>query len=323
MNKNDYINELNSLEADEVLKNKIKKLQNDVPKKEKKQVLKILLAAACICIVIFAGINIFTLNVANKESYGLEENGKMYDVSDSVTGTSYSSDSSNYTQGRKVIKTASLSLETENYSSFITALNQKISQYDAYVIYLSANTNSDSSKDAHISVMVPSEKLEDFLTEMGTIATVESKAINTNDITDSYSEVDGKIKALETEEKSLLALLEKADKLEDIIKIQDRLSEVRGSLEANRAQLKNYNEQVDYSQTDVYVCEVSRVIAKSNGSFSQEVKTKFVNSLYDLGNTFKNIAAFILGKSPYIVLIAVIAAAVVLIVKTVKKKKRR
>ena len=61
--------------------------------------------------------------------------------------------------------------------------------------------------------------------------------------------------------------------------------------------------------------------AKSNGSFSQEVKTKFVNSLYNLGNTFKNIAVFILGASPYLVLIAVVAVVVILIVKAKKKKR--
>ena len=325
MNKNDYINELDSLKADEALKNKIGKLQNAAPKKEKKQTLKILLAAACICLVFFAGINIFALSGTHKSSAdSAEESGREEASYSDINNMSASTGSSNYAQGRKIIRNASLSLETENYSSFMTAFEQKTNQYGAYITYLSAYTNSLSkseNKDAHISVMVPAEKLDDFLTELGTVAVIDSKEISVNDVTDSYADVDGKIKALETEEKSLLALLEKADKLEDIIKIQDRLSEVRGSLETNRAQLKNYDEQIAYSKADIYVCEVGRVSAKSNGSFSQEVKTKFVNSLYNLGNAFENIAVFILGASPYILLIALVAAAAVLITKAVKKKR--
>lgn len=322
MNKNDYINELDSLEADETLKNKIGKLQNAAPKKEKKQALKILLAVACICLVFFAGINILTFSGANKSagSYAdlaTEENAYSY----SAKGNGSSGTAGKYTQGRKVVKTASLSLETENYSSFMTAFEQKLGQYGAYITYLSADTGSDNSKSAHISVMVPSEKLDDFLDEMDSIATVGSKSIGTNDITNDYTDVENKIKALETEEKALLSILEKADKLDDIIKIQDRLSDVRSSLDSNKAQMKNYDEQIACSKTDIYVCEVGRVTAKSNGSFSQEVKTKFVNSLYNLGNAFKNIAVFVLGASPYLVLIAVVAVVVILIVKAKKKKR--
>ena len=317
MNKNDYINELDSLEADETLKNKIGKLQNAAPKKEKKQALKILLAVACICLVFFAGINILTFSGANKSagSYAdlaTEENAYSYSAKDNGS----SGTAGKYTQGRKVVKTASLSLETENYSSFMTAFEQKLGQYGAYITYLSADTGSDNSKSAHISVMVPSEKLNDFLDEMDSIATVGSKSIGTNDITNDYTDVESKIKALETEEKALLS-----DKLDDIIKIQDRLSDVRSSLDSNKAQMKNYDEQIACSKTDIYVCEVGRVTAKSNGSFSQEVKTKFLNSLYNLGNAFKNIAVFILGASPYLVLIAVVAVVVILIVKAKKKKR--
>ena len=314
MNKNDYINELDSLEADETLKNKIGKLQNAAPKKEKKQALKILLAVACICLVFFAGINILTFSGANKSA------GSYADLA-TAKGNGSSGTAGKYTQGRKVVKTASLSLETENYSSFMTAFEQKLGQYGAYITYLSADTGSDNSKSAHISVMVPSEKLDDFLDEMDSIATVGSKSIGTNDITNDYTDVESKIKALETEEKALLSILEKADKLDDIIKIQDRLSDVRSSLDSNKAQMKNYDEQIACSKTDIYVCEVGRVTAKSNGSFSQEVKTKFVNSLYNLGNAFKNIAVFILGASPYLVLIAVVAVVVILIVKAKKKKR--
>ena len=67
--------------------------------------------------------------------------------------------------------------------------------------------------------------------------------------------------------------------------------------------------------------ERAAVVTIKSGSFSQEVKTKFVNSLYNLGNAFKNIAVFILGASPYLVLIAVVAVVVILIVKAKKKKR--
>lgn len=322
MNKNDYINELDSLKADEALKNKISKLQNSAPKKEKKHSLKILLAAACVCLVFFAGINIFAANTAHKSSKDSINDGATFS-SNSETAADASSLTSGSAQGRKVVKNASLSLETENYSAFMTAFEQKIEQYGAYTTYFSAQSEKSQNKNAYISVMVPAEKLDSFLEEMGTIATVGSKEINTNDITDSYSDIDGKIKALETEEKALISLLEKADKLADIISIQDRLTQVRGNLESNRAQLKNYDEQTTYSKTDIYVCEVGRVAAKSNGSFLQEVKAQFADSLYNLGNTFKNIAVFILGESPYILTALIIAAAVVIIIKTVKKKKQK
>ena len=52
-----------------------------------------------------------------------------------------------------------------------------------------------------------------------------------DDVTLRYVDVDSHKKALETEQERLLALLEKAENVEDIITIENRLSDVRYELE--------------------------------------------------------------------------------------------
>ena len=64
-----------------------------------------------------------------------------------------------------------------------------------------------------------------------------------DDVTLRYVDVDSHKKALETEQERLLALLEKAENVEDIITIENRLSDVRYELENYESQIRLLDNQ--------------------------------------------------------------------------------
>ncbi|MDH6365652.1 hypothetical protein M2139_002659 [Enterococcus sp. PF1-24] len=76
----------------------------------------------------------------------------------------------------------------------------------------------------------------------------------------TYTDNESRIKALATEETALLELLQKSDKMEDMLKIQERLSIIR----AEREQLVGLNQkidnQVDYVAVEVTIDEVDDVL---------------------------------------------------------------
>lgn len=78
-------------------------------------------------------------------------------------------------------------------------------------------------------------------------------------------------KALETEQERLLALLEKAENVEDIITIENRLSDVRYELENYESQIRLLDNQIDYSTVYVDISEVSRVTDTGKQGFFEEV----------------------------------------------------
>lgn len=338
MNKKDYIKAVDNITAPQSLLDKIEAL--DPPAKKKTPLWKTITAvAACFVAVIlaFSGIMGTTLKAESEDSMNLMAestygNGIFDDVADGGSFTNQSANNTNGATGgtssnskvptnRKIIKTASLSIRTKNYDTFMTVLNQKIEQCGGYIEQSQENNfDNASNRNANMDVRIPAENLDRFIEELAVIGTITSKAITSDDITDSYIDVESRIKALETEEKTLLGLLEKAENLSDVIQLQDRLSQVRADLESMKAQKQGYDSMVAYSGISLAIDEVERVV-EGDDTFFGEVKEKLMNNLYDLGDFFRELAINLIAALPYIAIIGVVAVIVIIVVKRVKRKR--
>ena len=336
MNKKDYISAVDKITAPKELLDKIEAL--DAPAKKKTPVWKtITTIAACFVAVIFifSGIMGSTLKAESEDGFDMmADNGgirnEMYadDMSGAVTDDSVhiqtkpsAGTTSKPDANRKIVKTASIGIRTKEYDVFMTALNQKLEQYGGYVEASEEyNYSTDSNRNANMRVKVPAESLDKFIEELSVIGTVVSKSITSSDITDSYISVESRIKALETEEETLLGILEKAETLSDVIELQDRLSQVRAELETMKKQKQSYDGMVSYSGVTLDITEVERVV-EGDDTFFGEVKEKLLNNLYDLGDFFREFAINLIAALPYIAIVAVVAAVVIVIVKKVRRRK--
>ena len=68
-----------------------------------------------------------------------------------------------------------------------------------------------------------------------------------------YVDMQSHVKALRTEQNTLLELIEKADKLKDIIALQSQLTQVRYEIESYESQLRMYDNRVNYSTLNLTV----------------------------------------------------------------------
>lgn len=326
MNKNEYIKAVNNITAPKSLTDKIEALE--AVEKKKKSVFKTVAAvAACFVAVIiaFSGIVGGTLmasegdiedynNLSTSLSYGTTAAAPSLsvDASTSNTGSVVMTD-------RKIVKNAALSIKTKSYDTLLTDVKQKIEQYGGYIEESQEyNFDSGSNRSVDMDVKIPADKLEQFIEEISLIGTVTSKTVSSDDITDSYIDVESRIKALETEEKTLLGILEKAESLTDVIELQKRLSTVRTDLEAMKAKKLSYDSIVAYSEVFLDINEVERVV-EGGETFWGEVKEKLMNNLYDLGDFLRELAINLIASSPYIVILGAIAAVVFVIVKKRRK----
>lgn len=327
MNKDDYIRELDNITAPEELKAKIKSAHT--AKKKSSAPKRIIAVAACFVFVAVAVYNLIP-SITGESTYDSSSlfNSKGDEAAAEDSGAYYNSSASGTTNTtgsvsdkRKIIKNAHINIQTKDYEAFMIGVNQSVSSYGGYTEELNEYNSSDNEPvSAYVVYRIPADKLDSFLEQLSKLGSVDSKEITQSDITDSYIDTESRIKALEAEEKALLALLEKSDVLADIISVQDRLTQVRGELESFKAQLKAYDSQIDYSTVSISVSEAERIV-KSDGSFSSQVKEKFTKSLYNLGKFFTAFAINFIGSLPYIVIIAVVGAVVIIIVKKRRKNK--
>ena len=157
---------------------------------------------------------------------------------------------------------AILSLETMEFERALAQISELVSGAGGYVESQSVDGRSLSyrgsyyERSASVTARVPAEKLDEVVAGVGGLCNIVSRSENMDDITDSYFDAQARLDSLRQQEASLLEILSKAEKLEDVVQLQTALSDVRYQIESLTAQLKRMDSQVTYSYLNMDLREV-------------------------------------------------------------------
>lgn len=228
--------------------------------------------------------------------------------------------------GRKLIRTVNLSMETLEFESFVSALQKAVAETGGYIENSDISGNSynySSNRYASFTCRIPSAKLDGFLSTVGGIGNVTSSYENQDDVTLSYVDTEARVASLQTEYDRLLELLSKAENIDSVIALEQRLSDVRYQLESYKSQLRTYDNLVDYSTVTISASEVQRVTSPEEKSVWARISTDFSDNLYDVGTGLVDFFVWFVSATPYFAVLAVIALIIVLIVKACLKNNPR
>jgi hypothetical protein len=130
------------------------------------------------------------------------------------------------------------------------------------------------------------------------------------------------IKTLEIEQERLLELLEKADDLEYIIRLEQRLSEVRYNIESYKSRLRTYDDKITYSTVRIYVYEVERVKEKAPETLWERISNGWADTMYDISEGAQDFLVWFVINLPYLVFWAAVIVVVVVVLKKKSAKRR-
>ncbi len=250
----------------------------------------------------------------------------MYDES-SASGSSAMTTENATTTNRKLIRNASLSVETKEFDALMASIDEKIKSLGGYVENMNGNYGSRyetyrSNKSANITARIPSAKLDEFISTVGSEANITNKSESVTDITLDYVDMESHKKMLIEEQNRLLEFLDQADTVEEIISLEDRLTNVKYQIESMESQLRTYDNKVDYSTVNIDIREVIdyTVVVEEEKTPAERMKEGFVESLRSIGIAFREFGIWLVINLPYIVLLAIIAVVALLIIRFVNKK---
>lgn len=232
------------------------------------------------------------------------------------------------TTDRKLIKTVNMDVETREYDKLLSAVENKVAELGGYIESLDAYNGSTyysyrSTRNANLTIRIPKDRLEEFQNTVSELGNVTSRSENVQDVTLTYVDLQSHRDALRTEQERLLQLLEQAESVEDIITIEQRLSDVRYQLESMESQLRSYDNRVDYSTVYLYIDEVEVYTPVEEETVWERISTGFVDSLKNIGEGLKEAAIWFVIHIPYLVIWAIVIAVIVLILKKIKKRTKR
>lgn len=238
-----------------------------------------------------------------------------------------SSESTVLPQNRKLIQTVRIDAETEALDELLRQLDGKIAELGGYVenreVYNGSTYSQRRYRSASMTIRIPAEQVDSFVEHVDGTSNIVSSNESIEDITLQYVDTDSRVKALETEQERLLALLEQAKSLDEILEIEDRLTDVRYELERYASQLRTYDNLVSYATVHLNISEVQEYTPVEEETLWQRISGGFMSSLKGIADGAVELLVWVLVNSPYLVLCGAVAVAVILLIRKRRKPKAK
>ncbi|MDR3277265.1 MAG: DUF4349 domain-containing protein [Oscillospiraceae bacterium] len=269
---------------------------------------------------------------AGESYYDYAENGVAYASSAGAAGSTYIASAAAETPGEfleKIIYTASAGIETVDFDQTISDVYAMIERYGAAVENSWVGNQSYYAgkhyRTAEFSIRVPKARYAEMASSLSVLGSVTYLSQNAQNVTAEYTDTESRLKTYRIEEERLLAMLEKADTVADMITIESSLSQVRYNIESLTSSLKNLQSRVDYSAVNLSVSEVEALTEQEpiHRTYGQQLGDGLQSTLKSVGSFFKALFKGIVIGLPVLALLAVIAVVIIIIVKKKRAAKKR
>lgn len=234
-----------------------------------------------------------------------DEGGWNESVSDAAADTANgAADFSAVRQNAKLILNADLSLETQTFEQSAADIEKMTAEAGGY-IESSSFYGSTGDRTANYTLRVPQEKYEQFFAQFGEKMHVVSSTRSSEDITEQYTDIETRLATLQTKHERLLALLEQATKMEDIVSLENALSDCEYEIDSLTGSKRHYDDLVGFSTFYVYLREVQTLTATAEGTgFGAELTQAAKTGTHGLIDAVRSLIIGIVMFWPAVVLLA-------------------
>lgn len=236
--------------------------------------------------------------------------------------------SESLTDQRKIIRNVSLTLQTLDFETGIAAIEAQASALGGYVesssIYGNSLGHTGTSRSAEYRVRIPASALDHYVGALGDRFNVLRRSENASDISEHYYDMQARLNSLKIQEERLLEMLSKADQLEYLLQLEDKLSSIRYEIESYQSSLKRYDSLVEYATVTISLQEVVNytVVTETPATFGEQISRAFASSWEMFAQGLRGFAIVLIYALPLILSAAVIVVIIVIIYRSHKRRKK-
>lgn len=223
----------------------------------------------------------------------------------------------------KLIRNAYLQFETQDLDVSLTDLEKVVAECNGYTEGSEIYSGTNSYRTASYTVRIPSAKYEDFLKAMtgaNEIGQLIRKTENTENVGDQYFDTESRLNTAKIKLERLQELLKKADKMSDILMLEESIAETEAEIESYSGTLKRYDGLIDYATFQIQLNEVVTYTPTEEWGFGTKIADAFKESIEDLETNIQNFILF--GVRHWVGNLLIIAAGVSCCLLIRKKRKK-
>lgn len=230
---------------------------------------------------------------------------------------------------RKIIRERFIHQQVQDLSQVLRDLQRSIDQIPgAYIQSLNEHTTEGRNRNekyAYMTVRIPVDDwptFEKLVKEQGNIISHE---ISGQDVTEEFVDNESRLRNLRAHEERILDLYEKADTIEDMLKIEGELSRIRSSIEQLDGRQQYLGQVTSTIKLSLELFEVEDheyVSGQEDQSLWKEATLGFKKSIDHLTHLVQRFSVWFISVFPYLLIITLIAGLITAILIYRIRKKR-
>jgi len=208
---------------------------------------------------------------------------------------------------RKIVKTGEITIEVPAVGAAVGELRAMALSLDGYVSDSRTGGEEDS---ATVTLRVPADRFDDALDRLHDMdGEIRVEATRDEDVTTSIVDLEARIRNLQASEQQYRLLVQRAEKVDDVLAVQSRLDDVRGQIEQLTAQLTQLNGLAALSTLTVTLVPVSTPVEDAAAAWDPgSTFGKAVAALVSAGQTVADAAIWlVIVVLPLLVIVAIVA----------------
>ena len=227
----------------------------------------------------------------------------------------------------KIIYSSDVTVETTEFDATVGSIAGLVEGCGGWIEsssvsgsnYYQKARGTASTRDASYTLRIPSSRFSEVMERLSELGNVPYSHIYTENVTSQYYDAQARLKAYQTQEERLLEMMELAESVEDVIIIEDRLTELRYQIESIQSSLNNWDRRVSYSTIHLTVEEVREYtpVEKGNPSYGEELLQALKDGLENAGEFVKNLLVLLVEALPVLLILALLVWLLVWIVRKI------
>lgn len=230
---------------------------------------------------------------------------------------------------RKMIYTATMALETRQFDTTLTTLQDVMAKYGGYVqrdqVSGVPEGSYGSARSASYTMRFPITNYADAVGDLAKMGNLLNRNESVEDISRQYVDTDARNKALTLQRDRLYELLTKADKMENIIVLENEITRLTTEIEQMTAQLHLWDDQVAYSTVTVNIQEIltPKAVEPADPDLNTRRNGAFSNTINRMRAGLEEFTVSFMGALPWLIIVLAMAAVALGITWPLVRRARR
>jgi hypothetical protein len=206
---------------------------------------------------------------------------------------------------RKAIENADLNLKVQDVAAAVDQIMALTGQNGGYTVSSRINRDNEQAS-GRLSIKVPQDNLLSTISSIGNLGEITDKTITNQDVTEEYYDSQARLKVLQAKEQRLIALMDEAANITDVISIENELTKTRSDIEVLTGRVNYLTNATTYSLINITLTQgLPGTIQAPQGTLGKSWHG-FIASISGVISFASGLVVFIFTALPWLIVLAAV-----------------